>query len=422
MFSSNTEVGKLYLSLLIAALQALIDCDIDKVAAVWKHPCIEDFSDRAWAEGALHEKQLYPTSRLRRLAQFLTTSISQPRFDLQSFLVDCRMLWFSHILSNTAYFVILTVFVYSETLLVEYPHPYEIALMILFFVPSLFPPYSPTFLGYLTINILFVISFIFRGIAFREWPFPSISGINLLLNSRTLLSFLPLIQMTNLVLITFPIPSMRIGIRVLFPLFPIAIMLFIGFFLSLHFLADTHHSVQRSLDILLRTVLLNIDPGKATQFHPVAARIVYYLFAFSSLYFFWGFGIAGMGMRIVTETDWHAERVRGKAVRLLRYLPARKNIRRKRLLGRGKVSSTMPFTVFEGIGIVLRIRWLRDFAVYFGMFPVVLIWSLGLGIIAFGRRFWIWLGKFGKTIVDEIEEDDSDAEEEESEESARLLS
>lgn len=125
----------------------------------------------------------------------------------------------------------------------------------------------------------------------------------------------------------------------------------------------------------------------------------------------------------MTETDWHAERVRYKAVRLLRYLPSGKNVRRKRLLGRGKVSSTMPFNVFEGVGIVLRIRWLRDLAMYLGMFPVVLVWSLGLGIIDFGRRFWIWLGKFGKKFVDEIDEDvDSDIEEDEPEESARLLS
>ena len=128
-------------------------------------------------------------------------------------------------------------------------------------------------------------------------------------------------------------------------------------------------------------------------------------------------------MRIVKETDWHAERVRCKAIQLLRYLPTRQNVRRKRLLGRGKVISSMPFNIFEGIGLVLRIRWVSDFAVYFGVGLVILGWSLGLVAVSLGRKFWSWLRKVATKIVDEFEDEgDSDVEENGPEETTRLLS
>jgi hypothetical protein len=345
-----------------------------------------------------------------------------------SSILTLRLIWLSHILYNVVYFVLLTAFVYSPTLLVEFPHPLEIALAVLFFIPSLFPPYGTTFLGYLTIDILFLISFIFRGIAFRNWPYISIDVINHLLNARTLVSFLPLIQIVNLVLLIFPIPRLDILGRLIYPTFPIAITLFTGFFLTLHFLTDTHNSIQYTLDILLRTILLDIHPGKTTQFHPIAARIAFFLFAFSSLYLFWGVGIAGIGLRVARETDWHVERVRRKAVQLLRYLPNRNPIplKRKRLLGRGKVISSMPFNVFEGIGIAVRMTWLSRFFLYLGMLLIVLGWGLGFVCVKVGLLVWMWIRRIGEKIVDEVDDDVGTETEVDSEddldESTRLLS
>lgn len=321
----------------------------------------------------------------------------------------------------------MTVFVYSPTLLVQYPHPLELTLIILFFIPSLFPPYTPAFLGYLTINILFLVSFIFRGLAFKRWPYISIDVVTFLLNARTIISFLPLIQILNVILLRFSFPRLTIFYHLFYPLLPIAIFAFIGFFLTSHFLADAHNSVRHTFDVLLRTVLLDSHPGNATQFHPVAGRIVYFLFAFSSLYLFWGVGVAGIGMKIVKETDWHAERVRRKAVDLLRYLPSRKAVvRRKRLLARGKVLSSMPFNVLEGIGVVFRMRRLSMYVFYLGMIPIVLGWSLGLVCGKVGLRIWGWMGKVGERILDEVydeTEDDADIDSQNDlTESTRLLS
>jgi hypothetical protein len=312
----------------------------------------------------------------------------------------------SHLRSNIAYFVLLTFFVYSPSLLVQYPHPIEIALTTVFFIPSLFPPYTPAFLGYLTIDILFLISFIFRGIAFREWPQPTLDAIHLLLNARTLLSFLPLIQMANLILITFRLPSIRIFYKVFSPILQMGIPLFIGYFLVLHFLTDTHASVQQTFDVMLRTILLDIRPGAITQFHPVAARIAYYLYAFSSLYLFWGVGIAGVGMKVVNETDWHVDRVRGKAIRLLRYLPQRTSVKKRKILGRGKVVTPMPVNVFEGIGIVLRWRWVSLIVLYVWMFPLIVAWSLFLVSMKIG--FWVNKGVryLSSKIVDDVDDED----------------
>ena len=340
-----------------------------------------------------------------------------------------RLIWASHVFYNIVYFVLLTVFVhapiYSLDLLARYPQPLETVLIIIFYIPSLFPPYTVAFPGYLTIDILFLISFIFRCIVWKEWPYLSIHTITLLLNARTLLSFLPLIQILNVVLLAFPLPPLKIVRRLFYPLLPIAITVFIGFFLSLHFLADTHNSVQHTFDVLLRAVLLNIHPGSSVQFHPVAGRIVYYVFAFSSLYLFWGVGIAGVGMKIVKDTDWHAERVRTKAIQLLRYLPVRKTVRKKRLLGRGKVISLMPFNVIEGIGVVFRLHWLSSFAVYLGMVPIIVGWSLGLVCVKIGFRIWTWMGKVGGKIMDEVEDEgelEQDDSEDDMNESTRLLS
>lgn len=341
-----------------------------------------------------------------------------------------RLLWASYVFYNIVYFVLLTVFtrclVDSPNLLIRCPRPLEIVLISIFYIPSLFPPYTVAFLGYLTIDILFLISFIFRYIVWREWPRLSLDTIALLLNARTLLSFLPLIQILNVVLLTFPLPPVKLVRRLFYPLLPIAITIFIGFFLVLHFLADTHNSVQHTFDVLLRTVLLDIHPGSSVQFHPVAGRIVYYLFAFSSLYLFWGVGIAGVGMRIVKDTDWHAERVRRKAIQLLRYLPVRKVVRKKRFLGRGKVVSLMPFNVIEGIGIIFRLHWLSSFAVYLGMGPIVIGWSLGVVCVKIGLRIWVLMGKFGRKIMDAVE-DEGELEqdvnsEDDIDESTRLLS
>jgi hypothetical protein len=71
----------------------------------------------------------------------------------------------------------------------------------------------------------------------------------------------------------------------------------------MHLLAYTHNSVQNMFDILLRAMLLDVRSGHAVQFHPVTARIALYLFVFSSLYLFWGVRIAGIGVRIVGETE-----------------------------------------------------------------------------------------------------------------------
>lgn len=320
--------------------------------------------------------------------------------------------------------MLLTIFIYSDSVLVEYPHPFEIALACLFFIPTLLPPYHPTVIGHLTIDILFLISFIFRGIAHSQWPFPSMDAINLLLNGRTLLSFLPLIQMLNVVLIAFPLPRLGLIFRLLYPLFPMAVLIFIGFFLSFHFLSDTHYPVQHTFDVLLRTILLDIHAGAATQFHPVAARIVYYLFGFMALYLFWGVGIAGVGMKLIVETDWQAERVRGKAIRLLRHAPVTISVQRKRLLGKGKVLSSAPFNVFEGSGILFRLRWLRNAAMYLFALPVVLGWSLALGVIYLFQYLYIGLRMVGAKIMDEEEDevDDSDGEAMRSEETEALLS
>jgi hypothetical protein len=343
---------------------------------------------------------------INRLITFKHASLGLGCLDFFRFLTH-RLLWASRVLFNMAYFVLLTIFIHSPTLLSDYPQPMEIALSAVFFIPSLFPPYTPTFIGYLTIDVLYLVSFIFRDIAFKNWPNLTFDIVQLLLNARTLLSFLPLIQMFNIVLLIFPLPSFNLFYRLLRPVLPISIFMFTGFFLTLHYLADTHRSVQQTFDILLRTVLLNIQPEEATQFHPVAGRIAYYLFAFLSLYLFWGAGIAGVGMRVVSETDWHAERVRWKAIRLLRYLPQRrKHLRRKRLLGRGKVLSPMPFNVVEGIGIVLRLRWLSALSLYLAMIPIVLGWSLGLLCVNICRWVWPLLRKAKVAIVDDVEVED----------------
>ena len=199
---------------------------------------------------------------------------------------------------------------------------------------------------------------------------------------------------------------------------------FTGSFLTLFFLADTHIPARNVFDILLKTVLLDITPGRITQFHPGAARIVYYFFAFMVLYGFWGVGIAGTGMRIVRETDWDVERVRWKAVRLLRYTQCEQKVKRRRLLGSGKVISGMPFNVFEWVGIVSRTGRLRWLAVYVSMALVVLGWSLGLGCVYLGRRVWEWVGTVGRKIIDEVEgESDEEPDSEDGvSETARLLS
>ena len=324
------------------------------------------------------------------------------------------------------FYVLFAVFIYSSTLLVEFPHPLEIALAAVFLIPSLFPPYTPAFLGYLTIDIIFLISFIFRAIAFKNWPYISIDIVTLLLNARTLISFLPLIQIVNVVLLTFPLPRLLLLKRLFYPVLPVAVVMFTGFFLSLHFLSDDHSSVRHTFDVLLRTILLDPHSGQTTQYHPAVARIVYYLFALSSLYLFWGVGIAGVGIKVVQETDWAGERMRWKAVRLLRYLRDEKPVRKKRLLGRGKVLSAMPFNILECIGVIFRLRWLRDLVVYLGMVPILIGWSLGIGCYNCGYFLWIWIGKLGDKILDEVEEEvavETDADSEgEVTETSRLLS
>ena len=309
----------------------------------------------------------------------------------------------SHILYNLFFHVVLAIFLYDRYLLTFFPHPLEIAAVVVFIIPSLFPPYTPAFLGYLTIAVTFLISFIFRAIAFSSDI--SFDTVNLLLNSRILLSFLPLIQIANVILLTFPLPRLLLLKRIFYPALPIGIVMFTGFFLTLHFLSDQHSSVPHTFDILLRTVLLDPHPQNTTQFHPIAARIVYYLFAFSSLYLFWGVGLAGVGMKVVQETDWHAERVRGNAVRLLRYLSNEKPVRKKRLFGRGKVLSPMPFNVLEWVGVLSRLRWLRGLAVCSSMLPIVIVWSLGFACFQVGYFLWIWINKIGERILDDVEDD-----------------
>lgn len=335
------------------------------------------------------------------------------------------LIWASHVFYNLVLFVVLVTYINSPDLLVEFPQPFEIVILVLLLLPSFFPPYNPASLGYITIDVIFIISVSFRIAAYKGWmPTPTYDLIALLLNSRTIVAFLPLIQAANIVLISFLLPSFNVMTRFVYPTFPIAIMLFIGFFVSIHFLADTHNTVRYTFDVLLRTILLDIHPGGVTEYHPVAARILYYLFGFASLYLFWGVGIAGVGMRVARETDWHAERVRLKAIKLLRYLPSRRPIRRKRLLGRGKVVSAMPFNILEGIGVVFRIYWLRDVAIYLGMLPIILEWSLESIARTILFFIWGWMRKLGGCILDEIEtEIDSDAEvEDDLIETAPLLS
>ena len=133
-------------------------------------------------------------------------------------------------------------------------------------------------------------------------------------------------------------------------------------------------------------------------------------------------------MKAIKETDWHVERVQQKAVWLLRYLPRRDGVvKRKRLLGRGKVMSSMPFNILEGIGIVFRLRLFSAFILRLQMLPIVVGWSLGYLSVILGLYVWEWLLKMVGKLVDELEDDDLDIEtdidsEEDVIESARLLS
>jgi hypothetical protein len=112
-------------------------------------------------------------------------------------------------------------------------------------------------------------------------------------------------------------------------------------------------------------------------------------------------------MRIVHETDWHAERVRQKAIRLLRYLPERNIVRRKRILGRGKVLSPIPFNVLEGIGVALRSDLIRGFVFRVGMVPVIMGWSLGSICVRIGIWILMLMRKIWAKIMDELDDDDS---------------
>ena len=413
----------------------LIDLDSNKSATLWKHPWIEEFVNKAWANGPPPETQFEHDifqskwkQRAHKIVRCYQSCVSRPRHPPMILLTNWhgRLLWASHVFYNLCFCVLLTVFVYSPTLLVRFPHPLEVALISIFFIPSLFPPYTATFVGYLTIDILFLISFIFRGLVFRSLPWLSTDVVTILLNARTLVSFLPLIQIFNVVVLTFSFPRLGIISQLIYPLLPIAMALFTGFFVTLHFLADTHNTARHTFDILLRTVLLDSHPGNVTQFHPVAARIVYYLFAFSSIYFFWGVGIAGIGMKIVKETDWNAERVRMKAIRLLKYLPNHKIVRKKKVLGRGKVLSSMPFNVLEVIGIVFRVNWLSMFGFYLGMAPIVVGWSLGVVCVDVGLHICAWMVKIERMVMDEVYDEIEDGEDMDSEDglddSTRLLS
>jgi hypothetical protein len=185
------------------------------------------------------------------------------------------------------------------------------------------------------------------------------------------------------------------------PAVPIAIIVFIGFFLSLHILSDTHSSVRHTFDILLRTVLLDVRPGNLTEFHPVAARIVYFLFAFLSLYLFWGIGIAGIGMRVVHETDWDAERIRWKMLRLLKFLPDRKCVVKRGIFGRGKVLAAMPFNVIEGFGWAFRSRYLIIIPFYVGIAPTVLAWTVGRAVWSLEKVVRCLMRKTGGFLFDE---------------------
>ena len=410
---------------LTVGLQLLIDSDVHKTSAIWKHPYMEEFLGRAWVGDKFYVKQNsgHP-NRWQRYKQHFTYLALQPRYTLAEGPFDSSLLWISHVLYNLVYFILLTVFLYRKTLLIYFPNPFEIPIIVLFIIPSLFPPYTPLFLGYLTINIIFLISFIFRAIAFSYWPYPTIEVVHLLLNSRTLLSFLPFIQILNTTLLVFRFPRLSLLFRIIYPVLPILITGFIGTFLTLFFLADTHIPARNVFDILLKTILLDISPGKITQFHPIAARIVYYLFAFMILYGFWGVGIAGVGLRVARETDWTVERVRWKAVRLLRYItPRAQKIKKKRVLGRGKVVSGMPFNVFEGVGVGIRVHWLRWGAVYGSMVLVVLGWSLGLWGFYLLKWGGEWGRKAGGKIVDEVEESEDEVEVQDGmDETSRLLS
>jgi hypothetical protein len=307
----------------------------------------------------------------------------------------------------------MTVFVYSDTLLFDYPHPLELLLILIFLIPSLFPPYNAAVLGYFTIDVLLLISFIFRGIAFRQWSHPSMDAINLLLNSRTLLSFLPLLQTINIVLITFHLPSREIVLRIIYPLLPTAFLLLLGFFLTLHFLGDEHISPQVTLDTLLRTLLLNIHPGRATQFHPVAARMVYFLLGFASLYLFFGLGVIGRAVHVILDTDWQVDYVRWKARRLIQYTAPRKVVRKKRLLGRGRVLSSMPFNVVECMGVVSRMSWMRNVAFYISVFNVVFVWNIAVGVVALICWIRRCVRYLGSKVIDEYESEmDGDMDEE----------
>jgi hypothetical protein len=190
------------------------------------------------------------------------------------------------------------------------------------------------------------------------------------------------------------------------PTLPITIILFIGFFLSLQVLSDAHNSVGYTFDILLRTVLLDVRPGSLTEFHPVAARIVYFLFGFFSLYLFWGIGIAGVGMRIVKETDWDAERVRWKALRLLKFLPGRRKVVKRGMFGRGNVLSSMPFNVIERFGWAIRCHLLIVIPFYVGITPTLLAWTVGRGVERVVEFVRAWMRTAGDNLFDKWDIDD----------------
>jgi len=65
----------------------------------------------------------------------------------------------------------------------------------------------------------------------------------------------------------------------------------------------------------------------------------------------------------------------------------------------------MPFNLFEGLGVVSRIRGIRDASVYLCVFPVVLGWSLVMGVVGivdWVRRLWNVLER---KIMDEYDDE-----------------